>query len=195
MADSRIIFQLDAFLLGNTVMFAHSGKQFGLFDGVNAQIGFHIQIQIQHIFRIAGLFGHHSHNFITHLGRVQFARRRFRRRLGRRSRHRGNLGRRSRSRYGFHCRGYLSRRGRRLRRGRLSRAVRRVGVRHGVFNNGANRRVVFQLHAFLFGDMVRFAHNGKQFGLFDRINTQIGFHIQIQIQHILRIAGLFGNDI
>ena len=44
MSNRRIIFKLDALLRGNTVMLAHSGKQFGLFNRINAQVGFHIQI-------------------------------------------------------------------------------------------------------------------------------------------------------
>ena len=39
------------------------------------------------------------------------------------------------------------------------------------------------------------AHRGKQFSLFNRINTEVGFHIQVQLQHIFRITGFFGNDI
>ena len=44
MADRRVILQLDTFLLGNAVMFAHCGKKFSLFDRINAEVGFHIQV-------------------------------------------------------------------------------------------------------------------------------------------------------
>ena len=193
MADSRIIFKLNTFLLGNAVMLAHSGKQFGLFYRINTQVGFHIQVQVQHVFGVTGFFSYHRHNFFAHLGRVQLAGGRFGR--GGRCRYRRGLSRRGR---GYRSR--LGHRGRRLRSRccRLSGRSRRTftaGIGNGVFNNGANGLVIFKLYAFLAGNVVRLAHDGKQFSLFYRINTQIGFHIQVQVQHILRITGLFSNDV
>ena len=44
-------------------MLAHRGKQFSLFDRINTQVGFHIQVQLQHIFRVAGFFGYHRDHF------------------------------------------------------------------------------------------------------------------------------------
>ena len=65
-ADGRIILELDAFLLRDTVAVAQRGKEFGLFDRINTEVGFHIQVNIQHIFRITRLFADHFDHFFGH---------------------------------------------------------------------------------------------------------------------------------
>ena len=40
-------------------MLAYGCKKFRLLDGVNAKVGFHVQIKVQHVFRIACFFGNH----------------------------------------------------------------------------------------------------------------------------------------
>ena len=181
-ANRRIVLKLDAFLSGNLILFAHDGEQFGLFDRINAQVGFHIQVQIQHVFGVAGLFGHNRQNIFGYVAFVQARQGRFRRsrRSGNRSRSRGR-------RYG---RGGRSRRGLGRRGG--TRFTTRIG--DSILNNGANGRIVFKLDAFLTRNLILFAHNGEEFRLFDRINAQVGFHVQVQIQHIFGIAGLFGHN-
>ena len=66
MADRRVVFQLNTVLLGNTVMFAQRGKQFSLFNGVDTEVGFHVEIDIKHIFGITRLFGYHFDDFFRH---------------------------------------------------------------------------------------------------------------------------------
>ena len=162
-------------------MLAHRGKQFSLFNRINTQVGFHIQVQLQHIFWVAGFFGYHRDHFFGYGRFVQ------------RGGFRGRGGRRSgRSRSRRYRRG--GSRGRRAY-GRGGSGAFGTGVGQRILNNRADGRIIFQLHAFLFGDVICIAHNRKQFRLFDRINTEVGFHIQVQLQHILRIAGFFGNDI
>ena len=82
MADSRIVFQLDAVLLGNTIMFAQGSKKFSLFDRINAEVGFHIQVNIKHIFRITRLFAYHFNYFFGYAGFIQRYRRSGRSRRG-----------------------------------------------------------------------------------------------------------------
>ncbi len=95
MADCRVVFQLDAVLLGNAIMFAQGSKKFCLFDRINTEVGFHIQVNIKHIFRITSLFAYHFHDFFGYAGFVQRYRRSGR---GRRGLHgRSRLRNRSRS--------------------------------------------------------------------------------------------------
>ena len=165
MADSRIVFQLDAVLLGDTVMFAHCGKKFSLFDRINAEVGFHIQVQIKHIFRITSLFGYHFDYFFRY--------RRFIKR-GRRFSGRSHHGLCHRSSL------YGSRRGRYRRLGHRRSGHRGRGftcIRKYKVNAMADCRVVFQLDAVLLGNAVMFTQGSKEFSLFDRINAEVGFHI------------------
>ena len=168
-------------MLGNTIVLTQGGKEFGLFDRINTQVGFHIQVNIQHIFGVTRLFGYHFDHFFRHRGFVQ-GRGRFscggrrdnclRRRLSHRSR---------------------SRRYRRLgsRRGYSGRRFARVGKHK--FNAVADRRIILELDTVLLGNTIVLTQGGKEFGLFDRINTQVGFHIQVNVQHIFGVARLFGH--
>ena len=175
MADSRIVFQLDAVLLGNAIMLAQRGKKFCLFDRINAEVGFHIQVNIKHIFRVTRLFAYHFHDFFGYAGFVQ----RYRRS--------------GRGRRGLHCRSRLRNRSRsrnRCWRGCLyGRRFARISEHK--FNAMADCRIVFQLDAVLLGNAIMFAQGSKKFCLFDRINTEVGFHIQVNIKHIFRITSLF----
>ena len=98
MANGRIVFELDTVLLGDTIVFTQAGKQFSLFHRINTQVGFHIQVNIQHVFGVTRLFGYHAHYFFGHSRFVQ------RRSFG--SRRRSGLSHRGRRRYsrgsGFH---------------------------------------------------------------------------------------------
>ena len=161
MADRRIVFQLDAVLLGNAIMFTQGSKEFSLFDRINAEVGFHIQVNIKHIFRITRLFSHHTYYFFRY--------RRFIKR-GRRFSGRSHHGLRHRSRL------YGSRSRNRCGRGRLyGRRFARISEHK--FNAMADCRVVFQLDTVLLGNAIMFAQGSKKFCLFDRINTEVGFHI------------------
>ncbi len=59
MADGRIILERQVLLSGDAVVLANGGEQFGLFDGVYAEVRFHVEVQFKHVFRIAGLVGDH----------------------------------------------------------------------------------------------------------------------------------------
>ena len=178
-ANGRIILELDAFLLSDTVAVAQRGKEFGLFDRINTQVGFHIQVNVQHIFRITGFVADHFDYFFGHGRFVQRYGRSFRSNRRRRS-YRRLYSRRYRR---------LRHRGRRRRYGRSGFSC----IGQYKFNAVANGRIIFELDAFLLSDTVAVAQRGKEFGLFDRINTEVGFHIQVNIQHIFRITRLFAD--
>ena len=57
------------------------------------------------------------------------------------------------------------------------------------------RRIIFKLYAFGLRQIIHFPHCREKFRLFYRVDTEIGFHIQIKFQHIFGVAGLFGNQI
>ncbi len=145
MADCRVVFQLDAVLLGNAIMFAQGSKKFSLFDRINAEVGFHIQVNIKHIFRITRLFAYHFHDFFRYAGFVQ----RYRR-SGR-----GHRGLHCRSRFGNRRRCY-SRLGYR-RSGHRSHSRRFARISEHKFNAMADCRVVFQLDTVLLGNTIMFA--------------------------------------
>ena len=59
--------------------------------------------------------------------------------------------------------------------------------------DGSQGWVVAQVDAFLDRNGERFTHGGEGFGLLHRVDAQIGFQIQLHVQHVFRVAG-FGGD-
>ena len=53
------------------------------------------------------------------------------------------------------------------------------------------RRIIFKLYALGLRQVVHLSHCREQFGLFYRIDTQIRFHIEVELKHIFRVTGLF----
>ena len=63
----RIVAQLAVLIARNVVDLADGREHFGLLDRVDAEVGLEIEIQIQHVFRIAGLLYHQRENaFLDH---------------------------------------------------------------------------------------------------------------------------------
>ena len=58
----------------------------------------------------------------------------------------------------------------------------------------SERRIVAQLEVVLAGNAKGLAHHRKHLGLLDRIDAQIGFQIEIELQHVARIPGLLRHD-
>ncbi len=58
------IAQLHIFVARNVVCSSHGRKHLRLFDGVDAQVGFQVEIQVQHVFGISGLFSHDLENHL-----------------------------------------------------------------------------------------------------------------------------------
>ena len=56
------------------------------------------------------------------------------------------------------------------------------------------RRVVAQAQTFHLRDAERFTHRSKRLCLLDRVDAQIRFQVEIEVQHILWIAGLLCHD-
>ena len=56
--QGREIAQLEIGIARDVVSLADGGKQLRLLDGIDTQIGFEVEIQVEHVSRIAGLFHH-----------------------------------------------------------------------------------------------------------------------------------------
>ena len=108
----------------------------------------------------------------------------------------------------WHASWYLSRRvhvcGRfRLRCcGGLRRPGRRCGLdaialRHAVFyelHGVIERREILELQIGITGNAVSLAHRCKDFGLLHGIDTEVGFEVEVHLQHVFRIACHRGDD-
>ena len=85
------------------------------------------------------------------------------------------------------------------RRG-LSTAVdgRGVGCRAGPLDDEADHVLeggeVAQLQVVVAGDAVGLAHGGEQLGLLDRVDAEVGFEIEVEVEHVLGVAGLLGHQ-
>ena len=56
------------------------------------------------------------------------------------------------------------------------------------------RRVVAQLQRVVACDPIGLADLGEQLGLLDRVDTQIGLQVEVQVEQLGRIAGLLGDQ-
>ena len=61
-------------------------------------------------------------------------------------------------------------------------------------DHAAQRRIVTEVDTFLNRNGERLTNGGKGFGLLDRVDAEIRFQIQVEVQHVLGIAGLLGHD-
>ena len=62
----RIVAQLAVFIARDVVDLADGGEHFCLLDGVDAEIGFEIEIEIEHVVGIAGLLDHQRQDALLH---------------------------------------------------------------------------------------------------------------------------------
>ena len=53
---------------------------------------------------------------------------------------------------------------------------------------------VTQLEIRLAGDIVGLAHRGKDFGLLDGVDAEVGFEVEIEVKHVDGITSLFGDE-
>ena len=54
---------------------------------------------------------------------------------------------------------------------------------------------ITQLHGFVARNVICGSHGGKHLRLFHRIDTQICFQVEVQIQNVFRISGFFSHDL
>ena len=152
---------------GMLIRRSHRREHLRLLDGVDAEVRFEIQIQIQHVLGIAGLLGHDlQHSLFDRVVRW--------RRSGSGDRRRG-AGADTAAAVG--AGGAAP-----ARSGRLSYTNRMTCAKVG-----KSRSLRFVIAR----NVVGLANAGEHLRLLDRVDAEIRFEIQIQIQHVRRIAGLF----
>ena len=64
MRQSGEVAQLEILITRNVVRRAHSGEHLRLFYGVDAEVGFEIEVQVKHVCGIACFFGNNGENFL-----------------------------------------------------------------------------------------------------------------------------------
>jgi len=172
----REIPQLQIVLARDVIRCANRSEHLRLLDGIDTKIRFQVQIEIQHIGRIARLLGNDPENGVPDVVA-----------LDRRGVGRSRSGSRVRR-----CRRWLC-----VNRLRNCRDSRRPQVRTAVIDKldrMRQRREIPQFQIVLARDVIRCANRSEHFRLLNRIDAKIRFKIQIEIQHIRGIAGLLGND-
>ena len=146
------------------VVLAHGGEHFGLLDGVDAEVGFEVEVGLQQVGRVAGHLGDdRRHRAITSSTAAAAARRRWR----------GAA---------------------RLARGRRRGAARcRPRVAHPA-GDMAQRREVAQLQVRVAFELVVPAHGGEHLGLLDGVDAEVGFQVEIGVEQVGRVAGHLRDD-
>ncbi len=61
-----IVAQLAVLVARNVVDLANSGEHLRLLDGVDAEVGFEVEIEVEHVLRIAGLLDHQRQDAVLH---------------------------------------------------------------------------------------------------------------------------------
>ena len=67
MCQGRIVAELAVFIARNAVDLANRREQFRLLDGVDSEVGLEIEVQVQHVLRITGLFDYQSQEAFLHI--------------------------------------------------------------------------------------------------------------------------------
>jgi hypothetical protein len=167
-AQGRIVAELALLVAGDAPLLADGGEELRLLHGVDAEVGLEVEVEVQHVRRIACLLGDEGEDLVSHgiLG-------------GRRCGGRGR-GRR-RGRY---------RRSRCLGRGRREIRPHLVHERDHV----AERGIVAELALLVAGDAPLLADRGEQLGLLDGVDAEVGLEVEVEIQHVRRIARLLGHE-
>ena len=61
-------------------------------------------------------------------------------------------------------------------------------------NHRPQRRIIAQLQVVAARDVKCLPDGEEGFGLFHRVDAQVGLHVEVELQHLHRVAGLRGDD-
>ncbi len=190
--DGGVVLELQPLFLREAVVFAQFAEQFGLLDGIDAEVGLEVEVRLEHVLGVAGLLGEEVEQSVQDLLAVRVAGDCTRGRLGR-CRHGARRGFRFRRRRRGRRFRFRARCPFRCRRRRGGRAARETAL--DVFDDAVNRRVVLELQSFLLWKAVVFAQLTEQFGLLDRVDAEVGLQVEVRLQHVLRVPGLLGKQV
>ena len=179
MRERWVVAELAIFVARDVVNLPDRGKHFRLLHGVHAEIGFEVEIQIQHIFGIAGLLYRQCQDALFDCvlrldGRCGG---------NRYSRHRRGYHRRCRIRNGGGWSSWCHSCRNRRSGGEIGALV--VYEADDVGEGG----IIAELAIFVARNVVDFADGGEHLGLLDRVDAEIGFEVEIEIEHVGRVAG------
>ncbi|MEI2825285.1 MAG: hypothetical protein V9F04_02005 [Dermatophilaceae bacterium] len=157
MAQGREVAQFHGVVAFDLVVLADGGEDFGLFDGVDAEVGFEVKVGVEQVGRVAGQtgddLGHLRDDGVTRVG-------------GRRSGVCRALGDTAAGGAAAARRGA----------GGLGEA----GLGADPAGDVAQGGEVAQLHGVVAFDLVVLADGGEDFGLFDGVDAEVGFEVQGQ---------------
>ena len=174
-AQGGVVAEVEAVVAGDAVALADGGEHLGLLDGVDAEVGFEVEVGVEHVGRVAGLGGDDLQDRGGDvLGRGRGA--------ARPAPAGGPARRRRRSRA-------PRSRGRGVRRGR------RAGAVFDEADDVAQGGVVAELEGVVAGDAVALADGGEHLGLLDGVDAEVGFEVEVGVEHVGRVAGLGGDDL
>ncbi len=165
--------QLQGLIAWNVVRSAHRGEHLGLFHRIDPEIGLQVEIQIQHVFRIAGFLRHDLQNLLPD-GIVGDCRNRRLSRNGNWSRCRGLAGQWRRRRRNCSCQ-----------------------VRPPLIDEPDHMRergIVAQLAILVARNVIDLANGGEHFRLLDRVDAEIGLQVEIQVQHVFGVSRLLDHQ-
>ncbi len=140
------------------------GEHLGLFDGVDAEVGFEVEVEVEQVGGVAGLVGHHRDHLGLHVGRPR-------------------------------CRG-PSRRGLPAPAPAPPAEVVDAGAGSAVADEGddvGEGGVVAQLELVVAFDVEAFADLGEDLGLFDGVDAEVGFEVEVEVEQVGGVAGLVGH--
>ena len=58
--EGGVVAELELVVAFDAEAFADEGEDLGLFDGVDAEVGFEVEVEVEHVGGVAGLVGHHG---------------------------------------------------------------------------------------------------------------------------------------
>ena len=171
----REVAQLEVLIARNVVGRADRREHLRLLDGVNAEVGFQIEIEVQHVLGIAGLLGHNLQDLFLDRSSI----------VGCSAAQRGcdvgrALARRCSTGAGVGSRS-------------CSGQVRPLLIHE--LDHVRQRRIVAQLAVLVARNVVDLADGREHLRLLDGVDAEVGFEIEVQIQHVFRIAGLLHHQL
>src|SRR5271157_2285389 len=178
MRQSWVVAQLTVLVARDVVDLADGREHFRLLDSVNPEVGFEVEVQVQHVFGIAGLFHHQFQNALFHgvASTVGWK--------GHCYPHDWLDYDRSRRRpgcYGRHGRGRDS-----------PSKIRPLLIHESDYM--CQGWIVAQLAVLVARDVVDLADGREHFRLLDRVDTEISFEVEIHVQHVLWVTRLFHHQ-